>query len=281
MNELRVALTGAAGFVGQHVARALERRGATPLPVAREGAAFAEAPAADALVHLAFPTRRDERRRDPLGTFERVVATTTAAVGLAASTGARHLVLASSGKVYGAGAPLPIRDDTPPRRTTPLGRLKLAAEEIARAGAAASSTALTVLRIFNVYGPGQPPGFFFPTLLEGLARGRVVLGELDHARDFVDVRDVAGAIVATLAEPPAAGAARIFNVATGCATSARQILAIASALIGKLPEAEVLVERLREREASVERATAEGLRALGWEPAITLERGIAELLASR
>lgn len=274
----RVAITGAGGFIGRELARALDQAGAAALPVAREASGPLRAPdgGADVLVHLAFPTSPDARRRDPLSAWDGVMSDSIEVVRVAARIGARRVVVASSGKVYGAGAGAPIGDDDPARPTTQLGRLKLAAEAVVLAGCAAAGVEATILRIFNVYGPGQPAGFFFPALIEGLATGRLLLGELDHGRDWVHVRDVASAIVAAIDAEGAA--ARVLNVATGRATTVREILGIVRALGRAVPEPEVLAERLREREAPIERADAAGLRALGWAPRTALEQGVAELL---
>ena len=202
-------------------------------------------------------------------------------VRLAEALGARHIVVASSGKVFGASADLPIRDGEPTHPTTELGRLKLAAEDVLRAGAAALGIDVTALRIFNAYGRGQRPGFFFPTLLSGLAAGHLKLGELDHARDWVHVTDVASALVIALDHPPPPGNSRALNVGTGRATTVRQILELVRGLVPTIPDMELVAIETRGDEAPVERTDAAGLRALGWAPATTLERGLEELVVGQ
>lgn len=285
MRLKRVAVTGASGLLGRALARALAARGVEVVPVARDpsraeagGLELRGAPPADAVVHLGFPTSAAERRRDPEATRRHVLGAARGAVALATALGARHVVLASSGKVYGADAAVPLADDTPARPTTELGRVKLAAEEQTRAHAQTAGAALTVLRIFNAYGPGQAPGFFFPTLLAGLAAGHLVLGELDHGRDWVHARDVAAGLVSALRAPPPPGETRTLTVGTGRATTVREILALVRRLGHALPEPVIDATRRREREAPVERTLATGLRALGWAPETSLEDGVAELL---
>ncbi|MCC6523747.1 MAG: NAD(P)-dependent oxidoreductase [Polyangiaceae bacterium] len=280
-----MAVTGASGLLGRALARALAEHGVEVVPIARDatrletgGLEARRAPPADAVVHLAFPTSAAERRRDPEATRQRVLGAARGAVALASALRARHVVLASTGKVYGADAAVPLADDVPARPTTELGRVKLAAEEQARAHARATGAALTVLRIFNAYGPGQAPGFFFPTLLSGLAAGRLVLGELDHGRDWVHARDVAAGFVTALGAPPPPGETRTLGLGTGRATTVREILALVRRLGHAVPEPVIDAERRREREAEVERTLATGLRALGWAPETSLEDGVAELL---
>ncbi len=277
----RVAVTGASGFIGRAVCAALERDGVTSLPIARDAdGAFVlpSAGAAETVVHLAFPASPDARHRDPVATWHDVVARSTEVVTLARALGARHIVHASSGKVFGANATVPIRDTDATHPTTQLGRLKLAVESILRAGAATCDIAVTSLRIFNAYGPGQSGSFFFPTLLEGLARGALRLGELDHARDWVHVTDVANAVTVAVAQPPARGDWRAFNVSTGRGATVREILAIIRSLGVPVCEPMIDMTRLREREAPVEIAEPLALRALGWTSRISLDEGIADLV---
>jgi nucleoside-diphosphate-sugar epimerase len=232
-------------------------------------------------VHLAFPTDARVRRKEPLGTLEGVIRDAIGVVRLGEALGAHHVVIASSGKVFGPNAELPIRDCEPTHPTTELGRLKLDAEDVVRARAAGLGIDMTSLRIFNAYGQGQRPGFFFPTLLSGLAAGHLRLGELDHARDWVHVTDVASAVVTALDHPPSPGDFRAFNVGTGHATTVRQILELVRGLVPTMPEIEVVAIETRSDEAPIERTDAAGLRALGWEPATTFERGLEELVVGQ
>jgi GDP-6-deoxy-D-talose 4-dehydrogenase len=277
----RIAVTGAGGFVGGYLLRVLAVRGTKAVPVARgPGGSFVQPDGeADALVHLSFPTSAAARRADPASAFRQAVAGAAQIVDVASALGARHIVVASSGKVFGAGAAPPIGDDEPPRPSTELGRLKLAVEAVVCAGAAAIGARVTLLRIFNAYGPGQPAGFFFPSLLEGLSTGRLRLGELEHGRDWVHVRDVACAITTVLEQPPAEGS-RALNVGTGKATTVRQILERIRLSGRELPEIEPVAGVSRAGEAGVECGDPAGLRALGWEASTSLESGLEELLGA-
>lgn len=281
---MRIAVSGAGGFVGRHLVGLLEAGGHEVLPIARgdEGELLPPHPdeRADAIVHLAFPTAPSVRRARPVETLGRVVQAAASVVSFAESLGARQLVLASTGKVYGHLTSLPIFDSAKPQPTTLLGELKLVAENVVAAGTRALPTlGATSLRIFNAYGPGQSGGFLVPTLLAGLQQGELVLGELEHGRDWVHVRDVVSAVACVLEHPGDSGSHRVFNVGTGRATTVRRMLEILRAAGVAVPEPQVDPNRLRSREADEERAASEGLRALGWRPEVTLEQGLLELLA--
>jgi UDP-glucose 4-epimerase len=280
---MRVAVTGARGFLGRHLLAVLRASGDTVVPIGRDDQGHLVSPRAeraDALVHLAFATNPVERRSQPLETLLSIVRGTTDAIEIARELGAAHLLLASSGKVYGWPDALPIADGSPTRPTTQLGELKLLAEGIFSLAARTTGVSATLLRVFNAYGAEQPAWFLLPTLLEGVSRGELVLGELDHARDWVHVTDVARAFVTALRTPPEAGAVRAWNVASGEAHSARDLVDLLRRAGLHVPTPQIDPARLRTREAPVERAACEGLRGAGWTPQVALEAGIAGLVTA-
>jgi nucleoside-diphosphate-sugar epimerase len=279
---MRVAITGAGGFLGAHLVAELEASGHATLRVRRDAGSDLVPPGdgerADALVHLAFPTDPADRHARPAATLRAVARGAADAVVLAERLGASHLVLASTGKVYGWPEALPIADDAPARPTTQLGELKLVAEGIFAAAARSAGLGATSLRIFNVYGPGQRGPFLVPTVLAGLAGGALSLGELDHRRDWIHAADVARAITVVLGAPAAIGEARTFNVGSGEARSARDILDLLRRAGAAIPPPAFDPAKLRAREPAEERAAAEGLRALGWSPRVALADGLTALL---
>lgn len=282
----RVIVTGARGFLGSHLTAALERAGWDVLALDRtvdvtdREAVLRAAHPATAVVHLAFPTSRDARRSAPARTLGDVAEGIRNVAELTMTAGASHLLLASSGKVYGRPRELPTGEGAPVAPTTFLGELKAVEEHAAAAMARATRAfALTALRIFNVYGPGQPVSFFVPHLIAGLRSEQpLVLGELDHARDWIHARDVARAFVTALETNPSGGAVRTLNVGSGQSRSVRELLALAGEIAGKLPPIREEPTRLRPDEAPEERADIAQISTLGWAPKIPLSEGLAELL---
>jgi nucleoside-diphosphate-sugar epimerase len=187
-------------------------------------------------------------------------------------------VLASTGKVYAPTAVLPITEAHPLGPTTFLGELKLLVERGLEIAVRRGTLGVTCLRVFNVFGPGQRGDFLMPRVHEQLERGdRVVLGELDHARDWIHVRDVCAAFLCALRTPAPAGTFRALNVASGRATSARQLVALVEGVIGRRISIEQDPDRARPSELAEERASAARLGELGWKLTTTLEDGVREL----
>lgn len=278
---MKVLVTGAGGFLGKHLVAELAAAGTTVVPLARVPSG--RVPQADALVHLAFPTDPDERHAQSEVTVGAALAAASAAVvGAATRAGARHVLLASSGKVYGPPRTLPIGEAHPRTPDTGLGRLKALQEDALAYGAERSSAfGLTLLRVFNAYGEGQREPFVVAKICAALrASGTIRLGELDHRRDFVHVRDVARAFAVTLAAPPPVGEARILNVGSGRAASVREVLALLQCASGRRLRVERDPALLRPDEPPEERADWTRLAAFGWRPEVTLEDGLRALGAA-
>ncbi|MGM0552725.1 MAG: NAD-dependent epimerase/dehydratase family protein [Pseudomonadota bacterium] len=237
---MQVAVTGAAGRLGQVLLPALARAPTitrilaldrqplatlgTSTPVETRTLALDELQPAtlagtDTLIHLAFqlmgghggPRRHDREwvRQQNVGLARHVFAAAIAA-------GARHLVFLSSAAVYGPwpDSPRPLREDHPARPRFPYARDKVAVEEALRAlGAHHPEVRITILRPPAIVGPHAHP------LLQRIARGRLypaghgqpvqILWE-DDAADAI-VRVVTGTIAGT------------FNLATGPAWSLREM----------------------------------------------------------
>ncbi|MEJ2889099.1 NAD-dependent epimerase/dehydratase family protein [Actinomycetospora aeridis] len=238
---MRVAVTGAGGFVGRAVVSALLAAGHEAVGVTRSGSAVAGAATraaaldrpdqvtaalgdVDAVCHLAAVVRVRDSRADPLGTWRTNLGGTLAVLD-AVPPGAR-VVLASTAAL-GAG-------DPPPEH--PYGASKLAAEvalgEVATTGAIGAVS----LRLANVAGPGdRDPTRLIPAILAAAA-GRtgefVVNGDGSAVRDLLHVADAATAFVAALgaADP---GTFSVVPVGSGRPVAIREVLDAVGRVTGR------------------------------------------------
>jgi dTDP-L-rhamnose 4-epimerase len=227
-----------------------------------------------------------------------------------------QLVLASSRAVYGEGAwqcgprtfyprprshaqllagrwdpagpngepavPLPSRaGETAPRPTSIYAATKLAQEHILAAWAAAHDASLSVLRLQNVYGPGQSLTNCYTgivALFARLAREQNPLEVYEDGRivrDFVFIDDVADALFAAVQRP--ATEPRCLDIGSGVATTIHE-LAKRIAAICDAPEP-VVVSKFRDGDVRAAGCTIEPARnELRWQPKRTLEDGLGALL---
>lgn len=149
----------------------------------------------------------------------------------------RSVVLASSANVYG-NARAGILDETmPPAPANDYGVSKVAMEYVAQLYR--DKLPLTLVRPFNYTGVGQSAQFLIPKIVaHARARADVIeLGNLEVARDFLDVRTVADAYLRLLESPQAIGST--FNICSGQATSLQSLLDLVMQLAGHRIEVRV------------------------------------------
>ena len=289
---MRVLVTGAAGFVGGHLAPRLEADGWEVIGTDREldvadepifGARLA-ALAPDAIVHLAAQSSVAVSWRDPALTYRVNFLGARSVLHCTArhAPGARVLLVGSADE-YGSsepGAP-PFTESSPLRPRSPYARSKAVADLLA---AAYAREGLDVVRSrsFNHSGPGQSDAFVlssFARQAAEIAAGRrtpgLRVGNLDSVRDFLDIADVVDAYARLLDRAVPAGA---YNVARGIGVRIGDVLDRLLALAGVQARIEVDPQLVRPLDVSVGDATR--LReATGWEPRIPLEESLENLLA--
>ena len=282
----RALLTGCHGFTGRYVAAELEAAGYAIIGLAHDGdppregvlranlldreavqRAVAEA-RADAVVHLAAISFVAHGDADEIYRTN-VVGTRNLLEALAASDHRpRSVVLASSANIYGNAEVEPITEDTPPAPANDYAVSKLAMECMARLWM--DHLPVTLVRPFNYTGVGQGEQFLIPKIVAHFRRGeRVVeLGNIDVARDFSDVRDVARAYAAIVKKAPAGATV---NICSGVAHSLGDVLDVLTKIAGYAIEVRVNPAFVRGNEVKRLVGSNARLQALaGFAPAIPL-----------
>lgn len=199
----------------------------------------------------------------------------------AADEGVERLVFASTASVYGDPERLPMHEDDLLRPLTPYCITKRAGEDLLGFYERHKGLSWNALRFFNVYGPGQKIEAYYTSVInhfiQRLRKGQppIIDGKGEQSMDFVHVHDLARGVVAALESEQ--GNLPI-NIGTGVDTSIAQLAKILIDAVG------VDVEpQFNPRDVLVSRRAADITRAkevLGWEPTITVEQGMADLVAA-
>jgi nucleoside-diphosphate-sugar epimerase len=289
---MRYAVTGAAGFIGSHLAEALLASGhevvdfdcftdyydpalkeenARGLDVRRIDLAEGELDFAefDGVFHLAGqPGVRSFGDVFPLYVRRNVLASQR--VFEAAVRDSVKVVCASSSSIYGATDRYPTPEDAEPRPLSPYGITKLTCEHLAAAYEREFGLDCVVLRYFNAFGPRQRPDMAFTRIAFALAEGATFELHGDASRSWTYVGDVVD------------GTVRAMDAGSGTYN-------VGGALEASMSEAIELFERISGRALDVRRdpvavagdqrrtkADTTRIRSeLGWEPTVSLEEGVS------
>jgi UDP-glucuronate 4-epimerase len=265
-------LTGAAGFIGYHVAEALLARGEAVVGIdnlndyydvrlkearlarlsAQRGFAFVRCDLADRaamaelgaaqrsatrIVHLAAQAGVRHSLVDPYAYVASNVSGHLAVLELARHLPRLdHLVYASSSSVYGANASLPFAEGD--RVDTPLSlyaATKRADELMSHAYGHLFGLPQSGLRFFTVYGPWGRPDMAYFSFADAILRGEpiTVYDGGTVRRDFTYIDDVVAGVLGCLDRPPADGVPRLLNVGNNRSEPVGALIAALEAALGR------------------------------------------------
>jgi nucleoside-diphosphate-sugar epimerase len=192
----------------------------------------------------------------------------------AKGSGVRRLVFASSSSVYGNPRNLPTPETAELLPISPYGVTKLAAERLCRIYYEDFAVPVVMLRYFSVFGRRQRPDMAFRRFIEAILDGREihVFGDGEQTRDFTHVNDIVEATVAGLHSDHVGEA---FNVGGGVSISLNEALRTLEEIIGK----KARVQCLGERKGDADHTWADCTKAgewLGYKPQVDFATGARE-----
>lgn len=309
---MRILLTGAAGFIGSHLAerlcargdevfgfdnfdafypRAVKERNLAAL-TARAGFvliegdirsppslqdAFAQARPA-VVIHLAALAGVRPSIAEPLRYAEVNVMGTLNVLEGCAAHGVGRLVFASSSSVYGVDSVVPFRESDPcGRPASPYASTKRSGELMAFVAHHLQSLDVTSLRFFTVYGPRQRPDLAIHKFTRLIDAGQPIqlFGDGSTSRDYTWIDDIVDGIVAAIDEQTRGGVPgyRVYNLGGSRTTTLLQLVDLISNALGRKPIIDWRPEQPGDMRRTLADLTVSGA-ALGYAPKVAIDDGI-------
>lgn len=311
-----VIVTGAAGFIGMHVAERLLDRGETVVGVdvfnayydprlkearaarleGRDGfrmvrldiaeheamRALVADSGADRVVHLAAQAGVRYSIDNPFAYERSNLAGHLSILEACRHAGIQHLVYASSSSVYG-DRPLDgqgFREDDPTVSPVSLyAATKRSCELLSQSYARLYGFPQSGLRFFTVYGPWGRPDMAYYSFTRKIVRGEPieVYGEGRMARDFTYIDDIVDGVLGVLDNPPAEGAHEIYNIGDSQPVGLMEMIATLEGALGV--QANKVMRPMQPGDVTATYADISKLNALtGYRPRVALGDGLPKFV---
>jgi GDP-4-dehydro-6-deoxy-D-mannose reductase len=299
-----ILVTGANGFVGQHLVRELAENGMTVVGVGgpigtskksqyvssyleldlmdMDDVSHLDFKGIDGVIHLAGLAAVGPSFDDPM-----LYMTTNVGIevnlfeaALSQHVNPRFLII-SSGNLYDPKAPQPLTENSPVDPSSPYAVSKIGQEQMTHYYAGRGFESI-IARPFNHIGPGQGPGFIVPDLAQqivAVAQGKaseVRVGNLDAKRDYTDVRDIVRAYRLLLVS---GRPGEVYNVCSGTAHSGHDILSGLIKAANVDPQIVQDEAKLRPSDTPLLYGDRQKLTAdTGWQPDISIETTLSDVI---
>ena len=297
-----VLITGAGGFIGEHLVNALNNLGANIICVNRKpsdgihGAdvsiagqvdqVFKLTPTAggksiEYVFHLAGQKSASIARENPVETLKTSFNGTLNILECSRNLGTvKKVVLISSLAVYGLDEDHSselLKESHSIHYDSVYSATKITTEAVGIAYCKDFGVPVSIARLSNVYGPKQSQAAVIPSLISQMKAGqKISMGNTRSIRDFIHVQDVVDALLHIAAYDEATG--RVFNVSTSQGTSIKTIADLISKNLKYSGEITIDEKKIRNNEKLFLVAdNSEIKKAIGWIPKIKIETGLKNL----
>jgi len=290
----KVIVTGGAGFIGSHVVDILVKKGYNVIVIgnARQNknpkvkfhnidirskniSKFIEKERPDCCIHMAALISVMESVRDPVLYADVNITGSVNVMHACAKAGVKKFIYISSAAKFGEAKTKKINEDHPCEPLSPYGITKHAPEHFLPVFKKQHGMEYSIITPANVYGPRQDPegeAGVISIFIKNISDGKpcTIFGDGTQTRDFVYVRDLAEAIIASMKKTSSTS----FNIGSGKKTSVLELFETLKNILGKGSKVQKTA-----REGEVKHFVFDISRAkneLGWQPKTSLETGLKE-----
>ncbi len=297
-------VTGAAGFIGSALVRALIQQGATVRGIdnfatgKRENITdlaskmdFREIDildlkavqdacrGVDYILHEAAIPSVPKSVADPLGSNRANIDGTVNVLVAARDAKVKRVVYAASSSAYGDTPTLPKHEAMTPDPISPYAVAKLASEHYMKSFYRVYGLETVALRYFNIFGPRQDANSQYSAVLAKFITNMLagqpptVFGDGEQSRDFTYIDNCVQANLRACTAPAEKVAGRVFNVATGARFTLNQTIEV----LRKLTGYQGTINYVAERTGDIKHSLADVSRAregFGYDPAVSFEEGL-------
>ena len=308
---MNVLVTGADGFIGSHIAKALVDKGSHVTTIVRDIKKTSNLDVLDLrksvnilhgdlvnlhdcertineydiqlVFHIAAQAIVGPANRSPLSTFEsNIKGTWNILEACRLSKTVKGLIVASSDKAYGQQKKLPYTEESPLNGYYPYDASKACAEILARSYYMTYNLPLAITRNANTYGPADMNfSRIIPDVITTILRGKqpIIRSDGTPERDYMYIKDAVSAYL-TLAEnlhrKDVVGQA--FNFGTGNPVKVIDLYSKIIKLMGKGIKPKILGQAKNEIDMQY-LAIGKAKRILKWQPKYDLDAGLKETIA--
>jgi nucleoside-diphosphate-sugar epimerase len=276
-----ILVTGAEGFIGRHLVPALAQHGHHVERHTRKDSDIVHAALSYGDVthvfHLAARTFVPESWTNPFAFYETNVLGTINVLEFCRRQQA-SLTLVSS-YVYGTPQQLPVPEQHPSRAFNPYAHSKILAEEAGRYYAEQFGIQVTIVRPFNVYGPGQGERFLIPSLIHQALSPHcdsISIQDPRPKRDYLYVTDFIGLLL-TLLEHRSSDT---YNAGSGRSVSIQELVDLINSFLPLRKSISSTGVARREEVLDVAADIRKAWEQLRWKPTTPIEAGLRQMIAA-